>query len=121
MGEFMLALANATNFGGRSRRREYWMFVLFQALVMFAVSAVCAFAASATHINALAGLPGLLALLLILPGFAVAIRRLHDVGKSGWYLLVNLVPLIGSLWFLLLMVRDSEPGVNQYGPNPKGY
>ena len=56
---------------------------------------------------------------LLVPGLAVSIRRLHDVGKSGWYLLINLIPIAGPIWFLVLACTDSQPGHNKYGPNPK--
>jgi len=62
---------------------------------------------------------GLYALAVFIPGLAVAVRRLHDVGKSGWMILVVLIPLIGAIWLLVLMVTDSNSGENQYGQNPK--
>ena len=62
---------------------------------------------------------GLYALAMLIPGLAVAVRRLHDVGKSGWMILIALIPLIGAIWLLVLMVTDSNPGENQYGQNPK--
>jgi uncharacterized membrane protein YhaH (DUF805 family) len=58
-------------------------------------------------------------LALLIPGLAVSVRRLHDIGKSGWMILLNLIPLIGTIWILVLMIRDSTPGENEYGPNPK--
>jgi len=62
---------------------------------------------------------GLYALAMLIPGLAVSVRRLHDVGKSGWMLLIALIPLIGAIWLLVLMLTDSNPGENQYGSNPK--
>ena len=62
---------------------------------------------------------GLYALAMLIPGLAVAVRRLHDVGKSGWMILIALIPLIGAIWLLVLMVTDSNAGENQYGQNPK--
>jgi len=62
---------------------------------------------------------GIYALILFIPGLAVVIRRLHDIGKSGWMILVTLIPLIGAIWILVLMLTDSNPGENQYGENPK--
>jgi uncharacterized membrane protein YhaH (DUF805 family) len=59
-------------------------------------------------------------LLTFLPGLAVMVRRLHDVGKSGWMFFIALVPIIGAIWLLVLFVKDSESGENKYGPNPKG-
>ena len=54
-----------------------------------------------------------------MPSLAVAVRRLHDIGKSGWMLLIGLIPLVGAIWLLILLLRDSEAGENKYGPNPK--
>ncbi|MAJ32884.1 MAG: hypothetical protein CMC18_09645 [Flavobacteriaceae bacterium] len=59
------------------------------------------------------------ALFVFIPGLAVAVRRLHDVGKSGWMLLIALIPLIGAIWLLVLYLTNSNPGENKYGPNPK--
>ena len=58
-------------------------------------------------------------LAVLIPGLAVLVRRLHDVGKSGWWFFIELIPLIGGIWLLLLLVTDSNPGENKYGPNPK--
>jgi uncharacterized membrane protein YhaH (DUF805 family) len=57
---------------------------------------------------------------MIIPGLAVTVRRLHDVGKSGWFYFIVLIPIIGSIWLLVLAATDSQPGRNKYGPNPKG-
>jgi uncharacterized membrane protein YhaH (DUF805 family) len=59
-------------------------------------------------------------LAVLVPSLAVMIRRLHDIGKSGWWFFISFIPLIGSIWLLVLLVTDSQPGENQYGPNPKG-
>jgi uncharacterized membrane protein YhaH (DUF805 family) len=64
-------------------------------------------------------LTGLYSLAIILPGLAVAARRLHDTGRSAWWLLIGLVPLVGPIVLLVFFVQDSQPGSNQYGPNPK--
>ena len=61
----------------------------------------------------------LYALIVLIPGLAVAVRRLHDVGKSGWMILIAFVPIIGAIWLLVLMVTDGVPGDNEYGKNPK--
>jgi len=58
-------------------------------------------------------------LAVFIPGLAVIVRRLHDVGKSGWMYLIFLIPLVGSIWLLVLLVTDSKPGENKWGPNPK--
>ena len=62
---------------------------------------------------------GLYALVMFIPGLAVTVRRLHDVGKSGWMYLIVLIPLIGVIWLIVLVVTDSSPGENRYGISPK--
>lgn len=62
---------------------------------------------------------GLYSLALLIPGLAVRVRRLHDIGKSGWMILVGLIPLIGAIWLIVLYATEGTPGENQYGPNPK--
>ncbi len=81
------------------------------------------FAIVAGILDSLLGTPfifyGLYLLAMLIPGLAVAVRRLHDVNKSGWFMFVALIPLIGGIWLLILMVTDSTPGDNEYGSNPK--
>lgn len=107
------------DFSGRARRKEYWMFVLFNFI----------FALSAMIFDNILGLTigelpyGVIYLLYILavfvPGLAVSVRRMHDIGKSGWMILIGLIPIIGSIWLLILCCFDSQPGENRYGVNPK--
>ena len=100
------------DFNGRARRSEYWYFVLFNSLISMAVGLV-------------AGLIGLdwlsyiYTLALCVPSIAVGVRRLHDIGKSGWWLLISFVPLIGAIWLIILMVKEGDHGSNAYGPDPK--
>ena len=111
MNWFITALKKYAVFTGRSRRKEYWFFVLFYLLIAIALGIV-------DGVTGLGVLSPLGTLALLVPSIAVAIRRLHDVGKSGWWLLLGLVPLVG-LVLLYFMVQDSQPGGNEYGPNPK--
>lgn len=111
---YLEAFRKYATFSGRARRMEYWYFYLFNLL---AYMALAIFAGS---IPGGEGIVGLYILASIIPGFAVAVRRLHDTGKSGWFLLVGAIPLIGILFLLIFMVADSTPGANKYGPNPKG-
>jgi uncharacterized membrane protein YhaH (DUF805 family) len=67
----------------------------------------------------LIGLYVLYALATFIPSLACAVRRLHDTNKSGWWILISLVPILGGIWVIVLLAIDSDPGVNQYGPNPK--
>ena len=99
-------------FSGRARRKEYWMFLLFHIIIIIALGVI----ESIVGTNSVIALFYMLAILL--PGLAVTVRRLHDTGKSGWWLLIGLVPLIGIV-ILVYMVQDDQAGDNQYGPNPK--
>ena len=106
-------------FGGRARRKEYWYFVLFNALIGIVLAIVDGVTGTLVPGAGIGLLGGLYSLAVFIPGFAVTVRRLHDTGKSGWWLLIFLVPLVGVIVFLVFMVKDSQPGENQYGPNPK--
>lgn len=119
MNWYLKVLKQYTDFSGRARRKEYWMFVLFN--VIFAIIAAILDNALGIAIKGIGYGPiyGLYALVVLLPGLGVAVRRLHDVGKSGWMILVVLIPIIGAIWLLVLLVSDSVPGENKYGPNPK--
>jgi len=113
-------------FDGRASRSEFWYFILFYVLIDIALAFVDFFVVNpmlgATPDQAAQG--GLLelvfALAMVIPSIALAVRRLHDIGKSGWWYLIGLIPLIGALVLLYFFVLDSQPGSNQYGPNPKG-
>jgi len=100
-------------FDGRARRKEYWMFVLFNIIVSVVLSII----ESVVGIQGV--LSGLYALAVLLPAIGVSIRRLHDTNRSGWWLLIALVPLIGAIVLIVFTAQDSQPGSNQYGPNPK--
>jgi uncharacterized membrane protein YhaH (DUF805 family) len=116
---YLKVLRNYVGFTGRARRKEYWMFILFN--IIFAIAAMILDNALGIAIEDVGYGPIyiLYGLALFLPGLAVAVRRLHDVGKSGWFLFIALIPLIGTIWLLVLLAKDGEPGMNQYGINPK--
>ena len=116
---FVKCMKQYADFGGRARRTEYWMFVLFN--VIFAIVAMI--------LDNILGLTigdltygvfyFLYGLTVLIPGLAVAVRRLHDIGKSGWMILITIIPLIGAIWLLVLLMTDSNPGENEYGHNRK--
>lgn len=117
-------------FDGRSRRSEYFLASIANCLVMVLYCVLLFFvcvgvesvnaSAGAKLLGAGFGIFLLYALIMIIPGLAMTVRRLHDTGKSGGYIFVNLIPLVGGLIFFVFTLLDSEPGNNQYGPNPKG-
>ena len=119
MNYYLKVLQNYATFSGRARRSEYWYFVLFN--MIFAIVAVVLDNVFGTAIEGVGyGLIyGLYVLAVLLPGLAVAVRRLHDVGKSGWMFLIGLIPLIGPIWLLVLFCTDSQQGSNKWGENPK--
>lgn len=103
------------NFSGRARRSEYWGFML----CFLPVSFVLYFLARLTDSSIFSILYSIWALALLLPQLGVNVRRLHDIGKSGWYILVGLIPLVGAIILLVWACQDSQFGDNQYGPSPK--
>ena len=105
-------------FSGRARRSEYWYYTLFSILVSLVTSVVggALFVHSEGDVNILSALASIA---LFLPGLGVAIRRLHDIGKSGWWYLILLVPFIGWIVLLIFLCRDSDRGPNRFGPSPK--
>jgi uncharacterized membrane protein YhaH (DUF805 family) len=119
MNWYLKVLKQYADFSGRARRKEYWMFTLFN-LIFLLVATILDNVFGLTLGEQIYGvLYFLYALVVLIPGLAVCVRRLHDVGKSGWMFLIILIPIIGSIWLLVLEVTDSMPGENQYGPNPK--
>lgn len=111
-----------SDFTGRARRSEYWYFVLVYSipmLVLYGLATMLMVAGSTTFSTILLVLYFVAALALLIPSLAVAVRRLHDTSRSGWWLLIGIVPLIGGIALLVFLVQDSQPGTNQWGPNPK--
>jgi len=119
MNWYLKCLNQYADFSGRARRKEYWMFVLFNMIFAFIAMIIDNVIGTASPELGYGIIYGLYALVMIIPGIAVTVRRLHDVGKSGWMYLIVLIPLIGVIWLLVLLVTDSNTGENPYGTNPK--
>lgn len=133
LGYFIEPYRKYADFNGRARRKEYWWFTLFSAIV----SAIVAFSAMlfVAFIGGASSVPeqrlddlasdwasGAFILYWLgtwLPALAVTVRRLHDTGRSGWWVLLNLIPYVGATVVLIFCCLDSQPGGNEYGPNPK--
>jgi len=109
------------DFTGRARRAEYWWFVLMNFIVvtLIAIVSLILFSASETLGYFGVAIYVVYALAVIVPGLAVTVRRLHDTSKSGWMILVGLIPIVGSILLLVFYFTDGDPGPNQYGPSPK--
>lgn len=119
MSWYIEVLKKYAVFGGRARRKEYWYFVLFNLIISIILAIVDNVTGSFSAEAGMGLLGGLYMLAVLIPGIAVSVRRLHDTDRSGWWLLIVLVPLIGAIVLIIFMVLDSSPGENQYGPNPK--
>jgi len=113
MNWYIEVLKKYAVFSGRARRTEYWIFFLFNFIIAFALG----------FIEGLVKGPGVLgalySLAVLIPSVAVGVRRLHDTNRSGWWLLISLIPLIGAIVLIVFTVQDSQPDENPYGPNPK--
>lgn len=107
-------LGKYADFTGRARRSEYWFWALALGIV-YLVFVILASIADAFWVLGL-----LVDLALLVPTLAVGARRLHDTDRSGWWLLIGLVPFVGGIVLLVFFVMEGTPGDNQYGPNPKG-
>jgi len=118
MNWYFQVLKKYAVFDGRARRKEYWYFVLFNAIIGFVLSLIEGLAGIAPEID-YSVLSLIYSLAVLLPGIGVSIRRLHDTGRSGWWLFIGLIPFIGAIIIFIFTVTDSQEGTNQYGPSPK--
>ena len=118
MNWYLDVLKKYAVFSGRARRKEYWMFVLVNVIITFVLGFIDGIVGT-TLGNDMGLLSTLYTVAVLLPSLAVGVRRLHDTGRSGWWLLIALVPIIGAIVLLVFWVQDSQAGDNQYGPNPK--
>ena len=123
----LMPLRRYADFSGRSRRKEYWMFVLFNLLISLAVWTLLALlyilGLSETAMMAVMMpvfiLYGLIGLAFVIPGLAVTVRRLHDVDRSGWTILLGLIPLVGAIILIVFYCSEGTAGLNRFGPDPK--
>lgn len=112
-------MKNFGDFSGRSQRSEYWFFQLF-CLIGALVFGIADGILGTFNMESGWGLFGVIwTLVILVPGLAVTVRRLHDTGRTGWWILVVLIPLIGVIVLLIFMALDSNAEENEYGPNPK--
>ena len=113
MNWYTKCFQNYATFEGRARRKEYWMFALFNFIIAFAWGFVEGLLGIGGFIS---GLYGLVALL---PGISVSVRRMHDIGKSGWWLWIGLIPLVGAIVLLVFACTEGTRGPHMYGDDPK--
>lgn len=119
MNWYLKVLKKYAVFSGRARRKEYWYFILFNILINIILSVVDGLTGNFDPATNMGLLSGVYTLAILIPSIAVSVRRLHDTGRKGWWILISLVPLIGAIVLLIFLVQNSKPGQNQYGENPK--
>ena len=119
MDWYLMVWKKYAQFSGRSRRKELWMFALFNVLVALVLCIGSIALKENVAGKIFMGLYWIYLVAVIIPCLALGARRLHDTGRSGWWWLIDLVPFIGPVILLVFWVLDSEPGANKYGPNPK--
>jgi len=115
---YLKALKQYASFSGRAQRAEYWYFMLFFIVIIFALAIIDNILGTFNNDIDMGLLSGIFLLSHLLPSIAVSIRRVHDINKTGWWYLINIVPLVGPIVFLIFTVLDSKES-NQYGANPK--
>lgn len=120
MNWYLEALRKYATFEGRARRKEYWFFILFNVLAVVVLGIIDVVLGTSSKETGLGLLSGLYLLAVLLPALAVTVRRLHDTDRSGWWILIEFIPLIGGLVLLIFTLLDSTPGSNRFGPSPKG-
>lgn len=119
MNWFTTALKKYAVFSGRSRRSEYWYFILFYFIIYIALAFVDRVTGTFDPKSGIGLLTAIFALALLIPSLSVSVRRLHDTDRSGWWLLIGFIPLIGAIVLIVFLAQDSGAGTNRFGPNPK--
>ncbi|MGX6444045.1 DUF805 domain-containing protein [Neobacillus sp. K501] len=109
---FLKGLKNYATFEGRARRKEYWMYTLFYVIFGVALMVI-------EQLTGILFLYAVYSLALLLPSLAISVRRLHDTGRSGWWVWIGLIPIIGSIILLVFLCQDSKENQNKFGENPK--
>ena len=119
MNWYLHVLKNYATFSGRARRKEYWMFFLISALISIVLTLLDILLGTYSVEYEAELFSGLYSLLILIPSIAVVVRRLHDTDRSGWWILISLIPLIGVIVLFVFICLDSQPGTNRFGLNPK--
>jgi len=119
MNWYLEVLKKYAEFSGRARRKEYWYFFLFNIIVSVVLMVIDVGTGSFDEQIGMGFLSGIYTLAVLIPSIAVSIRRLHDTNRSGWWLLIAVIPIIGGIVLIIFMVQDGTSGENQHGSDPK--
>jgi len=117
MSWYLQALKKYAVFSGRSRRKEYWFFVLFAVIISIVLGVIDTMIG--TQAGGIGILSGIYALAILIPSIAVSVRRLHDIDKTGWWILIGFIPIIGTIILLIFAFLPGTAGDNKYGADPK--
>ena len=120
MNWYLKVLKDYAVFSGRAQRAEYWFFVLFNVIASIILMFVDKIIGTFNPETGVGLLSTIYSLGVLIPSIAVGARRLHDIGRTGWWLLLGFIPILGAIVLLIFFILDSQPGTNVYGPNPKG-
>ncbi len=117
MNWYLKVLKQYVDFSGRARRKEYWMFILFN--IIFSSIAMLIDYVLGLNVMGSGPIAMIYSLAILIPSIAVVVRRLHDINKSGAWILIVFIPIVGAIWLLVLLIKAGDMGDNQYGPDPK--
>lgn len=117
--EWFLKVVKSFSFDGRARRKEYWMFTLFAVIISIVLGILDGVFGTVSAAGNVGLLGTVFMLAILIQSLAVGARRLHDTGRSGWWLLIGLLPFVGAIILIVLMVLEGRQGENPYGPDPK--
>lgn len=119
MKYYLKVFKDCLDFQGRASQSEFWFFFLFN--ILFSISAKLLDSILDLEIQTFRYGPiyQIYTLIVLFPGIAVTVRRLHDTGRSGWFIFIVLIPFIGIIWLIYVLAGESHPGMNQYGEKPK--
>ena len=112
------ALKRYADFQGRSKRTEFWLFYLFITIATIISTIIDIWIGLFDHTAGIGLLSGVFSLAVITPSIAVGVRRLHDIDRSGWWLLLSIIPAIGSIWLLIFWCQKGTKGSNKFGEDP---
>ncbi|MBL7471409.1 DUF805 domain-containing protein [Robertkochia sediminum] len=119
MNWYLKCFKQYADFSGRAGRTEFWMFFVINKILIFLALMIDHVVGTSSPDNLYGVFSVLYLLAVFIPALAVRVRRLHDVGESGWMLLIGVIPVIGTIWLFVLYITKGHSGTNKWGPNPK--
>lgn len=119
MNWYLQVIKQYAVFSGRARRREFWIFTIFNMIFIIITMELDNILGLTIGEFPFGFIYFIYAIVVFIPSIAVSVRRMHDIGKSGWMLLIGFIPVLGAIWLIVLTLTDSQFGENKYGPNPK--